>query len=413
MENNYDYIESGIVLGLTSKENLDKFRYSRADFSKHGEAYKFVTTYVDKYGEFPTSTTVCENFPTIDDVASELNFDYALATFKDQVLFRKIVKAFQSNKEMLLESPKVAYSKIMTDLNDIGLIYDEDVYNYDGGNLGRFTEWQLNREKRKSGMMGIPTSFASLNKIGVGWMPGELISLYARPTMGKTWLCVHAAAVAMMQGHKTLLVSTEMPKASISLRADIILSNMMGYNFSHKAIRNGDDIDEDKYKEFLLKLNGRNMLVCDHIEGQNGITLETISGLIRKHQPEFVVLDGVYLVSSGGSNKAMWEQSHSLFYGLKNLCMTYNIAMFVSTQANRDAADLFSPPKPENVAFGDALLRASDIALSMCMVESSDYRRLIQYQKYRDGELNLRHSVLVWNVDSGNIYEDAVQEDEF
>ena len=87
--------------------------------------------------------------------------------------------------------------------------------------------------------------------------------------------------------------------------------------------------------------------------------------------------------------------------------------MFVSTQANRDAADLFSPPKPENVAFGDALLRASDIALSMCMVESSDYRRLIQYQKYRDGELNLRHSVLVWNVDSGNIYEDAVQEDEF
>ena len=156
------------------------------------------------------------------------------------------------------------------------------------------------------------------------------------------------------------------------------------------------------------------MLVCDHIEGQQGITLETISGLIRKHQPEFVVLDGVYLVSSGGSNKAMWEQSHSLFYGLKNLCMTYNVAMFVSTQANRDAADLFSPPKPENVAFGDALLRASDIALSMCMVESSDYRRLVQYQKYRDGELNLRHSVLVWNVDSGNIYEDEVrQEEEF
>jgi len=75
---------------------------------------------------------------------------------------------------------------------------------------------------------------------------------------------------------------------------------------------------------------------------------------------------------------------------------------------------LFSPPKPENVAFGDALLRASDIALSMCMVESSDYRRLVQYQKYRDGELNLRHSVLVWNVDSGNIYEDEVrQEEEF
>jgi len=87
--------------------------------------------------------------------------------------------------------------------------------------------------------------------------------------------------------------------------------------------------------------------------------------------------------------------------------MSHNIAMFVSTQANRDASDIYSPPRAEHVAFGDALLRASDVALSMCMVEDDDFKRIIQYQKYRDGELNIDTSTLTWNIDSGYIKEDS------
>ena len=79
--------------------------------------------------------------------------------------------------------------------------------------------------------------------------------------------------------------------------------------------------------------------------------------------------------------------------------------MFVSTQANRDAADLYAPPRAEHVAFGDALLRASDVALSMCMVEDNDFQRIIQYQKYRDAEAFADTSLVHWNPDIGDIYE--------
>ena len=410
---NYDYIESGLILGLTDKKNFGKFKYTSQDFAQHGDAYKFVTKYLDSYGELPNCSTICENYPTLDDSAKNLTFDYALDTFKDQVLFRQVVGSFQKNKAMLMEKPKEAYAQIISALQDIGLVYDEDVTNYDSGHLERYNEWKRKNALRQEGMMGIPTPFESINKIGVGWMPGELVSLFARPAMGKTWLCVQAAAVAMMAGYKTLLISTEMPTNSISLRTDIVLAQMMGYNFSHKALRNGDDIDEEAYKDFLIKLNGRKMLICDHIEGQQGMTLDAISGLVRKHQPDFIVLDGVYLVTSGDSKKAMWEQSHSLFYGLKNLCMSHNIAMFVSTQANRDAADLYAPPRAEHVAFGDALLRASDVALSMCMVEDDDFMRVIQYQKYRDGELSIDNSTLAWDVDKGFIKENMSLAGEF
>ena len=53
--------------------------------------------------------------------------------------------------------------------------------------------------------------------------------------------------------------------------------------------------------------------MCDHISGQVGISIEAIASLVRKHHPDFVVIDGVYLISTGDSKKAIWEQSYSLF----------------------------------------------------------------------------------------------------
>jgi 2,4-dienoyl-CoA reductase-like NADH-dependent reductase (Old Yellow Enzyme family) len=101
----------------------------------------------------------------------------------------------------------------------------------------------------------------------------------------------------------------------------------------------------------------------------------------------------------------MWEQNHSLFYGMKNICLATNKPIFVSTQATREAADVFTPPRVDQVAFGDALIRASDIALAMAKVEESDAKRMIQYQKYRDGVLSSDTSFLKWDVDKGHIEE--------
>ena len=135
------------------------------------------------------------------------------------------------------------------------------------------------------------------------------------------------------------------------------------------------------FLETLTEETSPSLLVCDHINGEGSITIEGIAGLVRKHTPEFVVLDGIYLVTTGLTTKAMWEQSHALFYAMKGLCLSQNVAMFVTTQANRDAANVYVPPQPETVAFGDALLRASDVTLSMARVENDTQKRVVQYQK--------------------------------
>jgi len=91
---------------------------------------------------------------------------------------------------------------------------------------------------------------------------------------------------------------------------------------------------------------------------------------------------------------------------MKNLCLATNTAIWVSTQATREAANMFEPPRADQVAFGDALIRAADVAMAMCLIEDHDNIRMMQIQKYRDGVLPAEEYYLHWDVDRGIIYED-------
>ena len=147
------------------------------------------------------------------------------------------------------------------------------------------------------------------------------------------------------------------------------------------------------------------MLVCDHISGEDSISLPSITNLVRKYSPDVLIIDGVYLVSTADKNKAAWEQSHSLFYGLKTMALSTNTTIIASTQATRDASNMYNQPTAGQVAFGDALIRASDVAISMCMIEDEPQLREIMFQKYRDGDLGASTTEFVWDVDKGRIEE--------
>jgi len=220
---------------------------------------------------------------------------------------------------------------------------------------------------------------------------------------------VKVAAVAMKHGYKTLLVSTEMPVKAISMRMDAFLGKLLGYEFSLTKLRRGEEgIDIEKYREYLTSMDARNILFPHHL-GFDALSISTIRNLVRKYSPDLVVVDGVYLLSDD-SSRAKWEQNDNLFKGLKNIAMAYEIPVFCTTQAGREAVDLFKPPKLNQVANGDALVRASDIAFAMSKVEEDDNQRYLYYMKQRDDVEIKDRSVLSWNVDIGDVQE-LMQED--
>ena len=405
----FEYIESGIIFGLKTRDDFKRISFPLSAWAKHGSAYKFLLEHFDEYGDVPSEDVLLENFPTLDIAARSINLDYAADAFNQQVTQRHLMKAFQDNREMAMENPRKAVIEISAALNSIAVDFDEDVSSYVNGGESRLEEWRKRKEirERADGMLGIPTTFESFNKSGVGWLNGEMIAIFARPTLGKTWLCIANAVDAMLAGYKTLLISTEMPKSQIEMRVDVVAADRLGYSLSHTSLKTGEAIDERAYMKLVAEMESKEMLICDHISGEASISLAGIEGLIRKHKPDFVVIDGLYLVSSGQGKKAMWEQSHSLFYGVKNLAMAHNIPVMVSTQATREASDTFTPPQAHQVAFGDALIRAADIAFSMFGVENDDSQRMVQMQKFRDGVQPFETATLKWDVDKGVIEEQA------
>ncbi|MBI2020104.1 AAA family ATPase [Candidatus Daviesbacteria bacterium] len=402
----YNYIESGIVFSLKDRRSLEKFKYQSKDFSVHQKTIDFVLNYSENYENFPTEALLLEKFPDLDKNAVGLDIEYCLQEFDKQLIFRKTVEVINSNKDLLKSEPKNAIKKILSGLEDVELSFDDDIEIYDNGALSRLEDYNKKVELRNKGLktLGIPTSFKTINRTTIGWMKGDLVSIFARPGIGKTFLLIHAAAVAYKFGFKVLFISTEMSKAAINARMDVMLGKMYGYDFSHTSIRRGEGLDKEKYKEFLTKLNSKRLIVLDSIE-RNAITYNGIASKVRKYKPDLLVLDGIQLIASEKSSNAVWEKMFNLFYGIKTLSLSSQITSIVSTQANRKAADLFVPPKVAEVAFGDALIQASDYAMSLCRVRNEPLQLLVQFQKFRDEAFPADYVTMHWDVDKGDIKE--------
>ena len=416
----YEYIESAIIFGLNSLAKLKEFKHNSADFDVHGDAYKFLTDYLDKYNVFPGEDLLVSNYPLLDQSAATVDWEYARHKFQDQKLRRDMMQLMQAQRGLIEDNPKKAYTNIQEGLYSLNILLDDDVEKYQYEPQDRLKAYKVRKERRlqSGGMLGIPTPFDSINASGVGWMAGELTSLFARPSIGKTWITAEIASTAFLNGFKTLFISTEMPVDAISMRLDVINGHKLGYDFTHQALRAGDSVNEDQYLQFLDEINDnypKDFLICDHISGATSISVEAVAGIIRKHQPDICIIDGIYLVEVGnskGRNAAMYETSHQLFYAFKTLAMGQQIPIFVSTQANREARNLYEPPPASSVAFGDALIRASDMALSMCGVLDENEvenpkKRRIQVQKIRDSQMFIDSMWMDFDVNVGFIKEDT------
>lgn len=403
----FNYIESALILSIKDPSDLNKLSFSPKDFSIHGDVFAFFQEYSLSNNKIPPPSLLQEKFSELDKEATGVALEFCVDEFKQQIMFRKILHAFKDNETTLKEDPRKALLNITGKLNDIGIAYDSDVSLYDNGSTDRFDSYLKRKEQRHVGLkiIGIPTAFRSMNKTGVGWLPGEMCTMFARPETGKTWIAIKIAAVARKYGFRILFITTEMPTAQINLRLDVVAGRMDGFNFSHRGLRRGEltDDEEKSYLAYLASNNGKKLFTCDHI-AQESLSLQGIRKLVKKHRPDVVVLDGLHLVSNNRGG-AIWEKMHDLFYGMKTLCISENVAGIVTTQASRNASDIFAAPKASEVSFGDAAFQASDILMSIYKVEDSDYTRMIEFQKYRDDEKPVNRILLDWDVNIGVIQE--------
>ena len=393
VENKYSsftFIESGIVFNTKTSDDFAKHAFTGSDFVNHQQAYDFLLEFYDEHGEVPNSNIFIDKFPDLDGSAIDANLDFCIDIFKNQILTRKAYNIIKTEGQNLANEPQKTVSNIIDKLEKVSSAQNDDVYIYDSGNstsrIQAFKERKrLRQNQNKLGIIGIPTPIRSVNNYGIGILPGEICSMIARPGVGKSWFSIKAATITVSQGYKTLFVTAEMPAEQMSLRFDVFMGNLMGYNFSHNALKTGSSsVDENLYMDYLNKNDNHNLIIVDHI-GDYGLSIKGIHSLVRKYKPDVLVIDNMELLSGDGRGyRQTWEVMNHLYQELKHLCVANHLPAFITHQANRDASDPFKLPGKTEISSGDALLRNSDMVFSMCLSREDDKKRLIGFQKFRD-----------------------------
>jgi len=185
---------------------------------------------------------------------------------------------------------------------------------------------------------GIETSWGCLTRmlVGRGFLPGQMIVIGARLSIGKTALACQIADYAATHGTGTAFFTLEMPDESILLRMaaaraqvdSLMITQGWANEFERRALSEAlaDPTDEE-----ICKL---------WIDDTTGCTVPAMRAALRrlsaKHPIGLVIIDYLQLVETSGGSERRYEQVTEISRGVKRLAREFNVPV-VLAQLNRES----------------------------------------------------------------------------
>ena len=416
-------LEAGLISSITSVERLTQVQIAgvqHSDFAVWHGVYGFILEYSAQYGGVPSPALIKSKWeewsPPLGD------FDYWLQEFVKRSTALKAEKLIRDAIADIEKNPNAAIPELISKLAGVQYLGNTHIVATDATIKDRLEKFRLRKqlyeESNGNYLLGIPTGFSVIDQTRQGWMPGELIGFYARPTVGKTWMLVREAAVAWAAGYRVLLISPEVNVPFVSLRIDTFLGHYSGIPLSHSRIMSGDPSQEANYARLAEHVaQSERWWTVDSLNGKP-LGLKDIRTFIKQLSPDLVCIDGVMLLHDDEGGKSSWEKMDNVCYGLKNLATAYDIAILMSHQsinsrkgqrsaggAAQGRGDDWVMPTLNDAAGGEAFVRACTTIFTMCPDLTHANARWYSIRKSRERafkEWKPRYCLL-WDVDCGHI----------
>lgn len=186
-----------------------------------------------------------------------------------------------------------------------------------------------------TGMVGVSSGFADLDKITRGLEAGTLIILAARPAMGKTTLAMNIAQhVAATDPRHVAVFSLEMSSESLAMR----LMSSLG-NIDHDHLRSAQLNDDDLAGVTLASNKLGDMRLC--IDDQSGLTVGEIEVRAKRLHREkgglsLIVIDYLGLIGMSAKVENQNLGIAKITAALKGLAKTLNVPVVLLSQLNRE-----------------------------------------------------------------------------
>ena len=190
---------------------------------------------------------------------------------------------------------------------------------------------------RTDEISGVPSGFASLDRVTYGWQPTDLIILAARPAVGKTAFALNLARNAALNPIKKTPVaffSLEMSAAQLVQRILSAESEIMLEKISRGKL---EDYEYQQLHSKGIKRLEQAAIFIDDTAALNIFEFRAKARrLVNKHQVGLIIIDYLQLMSGSGDKNGNREQEIStISRGLKALAKELNVPILALSQLSR------------------------------------------------------------------------------
>ncbi len=314
------------------------------------------------------------------------NISYWLVRVKDRARLRKFEAFLRRHHQRIAENTQLSVDSLLMEAEEeltnlTALEIDDHVdspmelatVGYDEVER-RYLRYKTIKENHKGvvPLDGLPTGFASLNHVTLGYKAGDLVILGAQTGHGKTAFALHTArAVAIESQAPLLYLNTEMSRVQIALRWGSILSEV-----EHEKLRSGD-LTSGEFSEVLqgysqLRNSGFYSYPCPNL------TPDKMISIARKYKAQYgikmLILDYVGRMDKINPNLAEWQVLEQIVKTLKMLAQNLEIAVMCLVQLNDDGT-LQGARRMKNEA---------DLMLKMIPVSPKEAEENEHFRKFQD-----------------------------
>lgn len=271
----------------------------------------------------------------INNVTIETNIEGYIQALKKEYLRRKLATALSKlsaeaqNNQQNLENLLAEIHRLTEDIENAYLANDRL------RPLPELMKQSLNKlEKCRANhfLTGIPTGVQELDRLTMGWQPGQLIVVTSKFSTGKTTLGLHMAQEAAKAGHKVVVYSTELPGEQL---ADRMLATESALPANREK-----PVSQEKMKQAYAVARNLSYLPL-LIDDSARISMSHIrtSALIRQSKGicDFIVVDSLSLYDTPADNLPFRRQQETddLLRQAKILAMEFKLPVLLISQLTK------------------------------------------------------------------------------
>lgn len=349
-------------------------------------AYIFIKNHYDRHSQLPNEQVLIDNRINIGTEIPTEPLEYYLDKVYDRAKYNNV-------KELVMRIGSIDHA--LEDIDHVAGVARailDGIMDVGSGNQRITTlaeAWSVLPDEyletqNSTGLRGIVSGYECLDEWTGGFVAGDVVTIAARPSIGKSWSLLYMALKAWQAGHKVVFVTMEMTIISMVKRIASMLVPLNPNVFKHgnmsmHKLQNMRD-------ELVSILDGAGFYF---VEGDIDRSIEDIDNIVQEYDPEILYIDAAYLVHSEATKKgaSKWEVIDEVGKKIKGIAGNRGIPVVQSVQLNRTLKKN-EEPDLYHIAGGDTIGQISTIVIAITAGKGVGEARRRKYTviKNREGD---------------------------